>query len=292
MSDTFKGISLIVLSMFLLNASDAFIKVGSDQINFGQLMTAMGFIGAVVTAGYSWANGRQPLRREMIQPAMAWRLVGDIFGGCMIFIALARTDLSLVATITQAAPILLAVAAALVLGERVGWRRWTSIMVGFIGVLLIVNPFGASFDPNTGFAVGALIGLTIRDFATRFVSKSINAVEMSTVGFLGILPVGLVFAFIDGAPFAPDALHWFYLLAAIFLGIGGLISIAGAMRFGDMSAVAPFRYSRVIFAVIVGYFAFGEWPTPMMWVGILLVIGSGLFLLLRQRAVEQQSQEA
>ncbi|MEM9717114.1 MAG: DMT family transporter [Pseudomonadota bacterium] len=283
MTDTAKGIWLIILSMFLLNASDAFIKVASAQLSFGQILAAMGVIGFFVTAAITVLSGRRPFRAEMLNTALFTRIAFDTFGACMIFNALARVDLSLVAVITQASPIVIAVFAAILFNETVGWQRWISIIVGFIGVILIVNPFGTSFDPNSLFAVGALIGLTGRDFATRYIPKSISAVEMSTIGFLGILPVGLFFWFLDGRSFAPDGLHLFYMLAAIFIGIGGLIAIAAAMRFGDISATAPFRYSRVIFAVILGWIAFGEWPTQMMWVGIVLVMGSGLFLLFRQR---------
>lgn len=287
MSDTTKGIWLIILSMFLLNASDAFIKVSAGQITFGHFMVSMGLIGIVVTGGYTLLAGRPIFRSDFLQPALLARVAFDVVGACLLFIALAKVDLSLVAVVTQASPILIAVFAAILLRETVGWQRWASILAGFIGVLFIVDPLNADFDPNVFYAIGALIGLTGRDFATRFVSQSVNAVEMSYVGFLGVLPVGLVICLIDGTPFAPDALHWFYLLAAIFIGIGGLIAIAAAMRFGDLSATAPFRYSRVIFAVIVGYFAFGEWPTQTMWIGIALVIGSGVFLLSRKRALRQ-----
>ncbi|MEO0341989.1 MAG: DMT family transporter [Pseudomonadota bacterium] len=287
MNETLKGIWLIILSMFLLNASDALIKLASEQVTFGHIMVAMGLIGTTLTGTYSVLMGRNPLRREMLEPALMMRMVLDTCGACMIFIALGRVDLSLVAVITQASPILIAVFAAIILRETVGWQRWTSIIIGFIGVVLIVNPFDAKFDPNVLFAVGALNALTARDFATRFVSKSINAVEMSTIGFIALAPIGLIVALVDGTRFAPDHQHFIYMLVAIFVGIGGLIAIAGAMRFGDISATAPFRYSRVVFAVIVGYFVFAEWPTPIMWLGIALVIGSGLFLLLRQSPIVQ-----
>ena len=283
MTDNAKGIIYMVLAMFFLTVSDAFIKEVSDQVTFGQVLFSMGLIGSICTAAYTIVQGRKPLRREMLQPAIFWRILGDMIGASMIFIALARNDLGLVAVVVQASPILLAVFAVMILGEQVGWRRWTSILVGFIGVLLVVNPFEANFDVNILFAVGALIGLTLRDFATRFVTKTIAPVEMATIGFMATCPLGLVVMAINQPPITTDITSGLYLLAAIFLGIFGLVSMAAAMRFGDVSATAPFRYSRIIFSVAVGYILFSEWPTPLMWLGIALVIGSGLFLLSRQK---------
>ena len=277
----------MILAMFLFNKADAFVKLVSVQVSFGQLMASMGFFGAIMTISYTLFQGRVPLRREMLHPALMWRVFGEVFGALTIFIALARSDLSLVSAIVQASPILIAVAAALLLGEKVGWRRWTSIIVGFVGVLLIVNPFGSDFDPNTIFAVAALIGLTIRDFSARFVPKTISSVEMTTVGFVALFPAGLIVMAITGSATMPDPLHWGYLFGAIIFAMGGAIAIGASMRLGDVSAVAPFRYSRMIFAVALGYLAFGERPTEIMWIGIALVMGSGLFLMLRQRALHQ-----
>lgn len=287
MSDTTKGIWLMVLAMFLFNKADAFIKLVSVQVSFGQIMASMGLLGAILTLTYTWSQGRIPLRREMLHPALMWRVAGEVFGSCAIFIALARSDLSLVSAIVQASPILIAVAAAVLLKEAVGWRRWTSIIVGFVGVLLIVNPFGADFDPNSIFAVIALIGLTIRDFSARFVPRTITSVEMTSVGAIGLFVGGLVVMAIEGRAVVPDLKHGAFLVSGIVLAMGGAIAIGAGMRMGDVSAVAPFRYSRMIFAVSLGFIAFGERPTPLMWLGIALVMGSGLFLLLRQRALHQ-----
>ncbi|MEM9716355.1 MAG: DMT family transporter [Pseudomonadota bacterium] len=287
MSDTTKGIWLMVLSMFCFNLSDAFIKDLADTVAFGQILMLMGFGGFLFTSALCLRQGTAPITRDMMEWPVLIRMVGEVIGSAFIFKALAVSDLSLVSSVVQASPLLIAAAAAVLLKEVVGWRRWLAIVVGFFGVLLIINPFQANFDWQVLFSVGALIFLTVRDFSTRFVKRSVSATQMSAIGFLGIFPLGTAILLLDGNYVILSGVNWIQIGLIVMFAAFGAISIAAGMRLGEVSAVAPFRYSRMIFAVTLGYFMFGEWPTPTMWVGIALVFGSGVFLLMRERALHQ-----
>jgi len=287
MSDTSKGIWLMVLAMFSFNLSDAFIKNMSTWVGFGQILMFMGVGGFLFTTALCWQQGTSPIERKLLCWPVMIRMAGEAIGAGFIFQALATTDLSLVSSVVQASPLMIAAAAALFLGETVGWRRWFAITLGFVGVLLIINPFQAQFDWNVLYSVGAMIFLTVRDFSTRFVPKTISATQMSALGFLGIIPIGWAFTTSANAYVIYSPVDWGIMALIVFFAALGAIAIAAGMRMGDVSAVAPFRYSRMIFAVTLGYFMFGEWPTPIMWLGIALVFGSGVFLLLRERALQQ-----
>ncbi|MEO0341988.1 MAG: DMT family transporter [Pseudomonadota bacterium] len=289
MADTTKGIWLMVLAMFCFNMSDAFIKELSTSVGFGQILMLMGFGGFLFTSAICWRQGVHPLSWDLLQTPIIVRMLGEVVGAAFVFQALAISDLSLVSSVVQASPLLIAAAAAVILKEVVGWRRWLAIVVGFIGVVLIINPFQADFDWRVLFSVGALIFLTVRDFSTRFVDNSITATQMTAIGFLGIVPIGLAILLLSQEYVILSAFDWGQMAIIVMFAAFGAIAIAAAMRLGDVSAVAPFRYARMIFAVTLGYVMFGEWPTPTMWIGIALVFGSGVFLLLRERALHQSN---
>ncbi|MEM9211389.1 MAG: DMT family transporter [Pseudomonadota bacterium] len=289
MTDTTKGIWLMVIAMFCFNLSDAFIKEMSKWVGFGQILMFMGVGGFLFTAFLCLQQGTNPFDRRLLSWPVMIRMAGEVLGAAFIFVALATSDLSLVSSVVQASPLLIAAAAAIILKETVGWRRWSAILVGFLGVLLIINPFQAAFDWQVLYSVAAMIFLTVRDFSTRFVPQSISAIQMSALGFIGIIPVGWAVMQFGQSYVVYDIGDWGLMGLIVLFAAFGAIAIAAGMRMGDVSAVAPFRYSRMIFAVTLGYFMFGEWPSPIMWIGIIMVFGSGLFLLLRERALHQQS---
>ncbi|MEM9716356.1 MAG: DMT family transporter, partial [Pseudomonadota bacterium] len=286
------GIWLMVLAMFAFTLSDALIKAMSANINFGQILMLMGFGGFLFTTALCMHQGTSPFSKQMLHWAVIIRTLAMAVSSGFMFKALATSDLSLVSSVLQATPLLIAALAALILKEVVGWRRWIAIIAGFIGVVLIINPFQASFDWQVLFSVGALLFLTAQDFVTRFVDKSITAPQLSALGFLGICPLGAGILFVSGDYVVLSGFDWAKTILIVLFAAVGAMAIAAAMRIGEVSAVAPFRYSRILFAVILGYALFDEWPTPIMWIGIILVFGSGIFLLMRERTLQAPNKSA
>jgi len=143
--------------------------------------------------------------------------------------------------------------AALFLGEPVGWRRWSAIGAGFVGVLLIIQPGLSGFAPASPLAVVTVAALALRDLASRALPARITGTQISVWAFASLMPAGLLMML----PAAPDLLG---LGGAFLVGGAGYLAIVGATRTGDVAAVVPFRYSRLVFAMLLGALVFGERP--------------------------------
>jgi drug/metabolite transporter (DMT)-like permease len=206
--------------------------------------------------------------------------------------ALVLLPLSLFSSILQAAPLVAAAGAALFLGERVGWRRWTAICVGLAGVLLILRPGSASLTGGPGgdtmalglaCAVLSVLSVALRDLATRATPDGITTLQLVFWGYTTTILSGLLLTVIQAEPWVwPDADAWLMLFGAQLLGITFYYTLTLALMIGESSVVVPFRYSRLVFALALGVGVLGERVDAIMLVGLVLVTGSGLYTLLRE----------
>ena len=186
-------------------------------------------------------------------------------------------------------PLTLVLGAALFLGEQVGWRRWSSVAVGFAGVLLILRPGTAAFHPSMLLAVMGVIGLTLRDLATRRIPKGVPSDQLSASAYGAMVPAGLVLAALGGEPAVmPDPLQMTLLLGTLVFGVLGYTALVAASRMGEASVVAPFRYSRLAFALIVALVVFGERPDLPMLLGAALIAGAGGYAMWREAGLRRK----
>jgi drug/metabolite transporter (DMT)-like permease len=175
-------------------------------------------------------------------------------------------------------------AAAVIFGERVGWRRWLAIGIGLAGVLIIIQPGSAGFSALSLLAVLGMLGFAGRDLASRAAPATLTTAVLGFYGFWAIIIAGLIYAAWEQAPFVlPDTSTFAFLLGAVLSGVIGYGSLMKAMRTGEVSAVTPFRYTRLIFGVALGVVVFGESLSLSMIVGCGLIVLSGLFILWRGR---------
>lgn len=282
--DNFRGAVLMVLAMLGFAIEDAFIKMMGNALPVGQILAMLGTGGAVVFAAVVLAQKRAVFERAMLAPPVLIRAVGEIIGTVCFISAIVFTPLSTASAILQATPLVVTLGAALFLGETVGWRRWAAISVGFIGVLMIIRPGLDAFSALSLFAVGGVFGLAIRDISTRKVSKSLSSMQLSFLGFLVLIPAGLMLMAVTGDSFAPlDARLWMLIIAAISIAVFAYYGIVAAMRVGEVSFVTPFRYSRLIFAMIIGVSFFGERPDLFTVLGGGVIVASGIYTVLRER---------
>jgi drug/metabolite transporter (DMT)-like permease len=165
----------------------------------------------------------------------------------------------------------------------VGWRRWLAIITGFIGVLIVIRPGLEGFRPASLFAVQGVIGLSIRDLATRAMPPQVRSMVLSAYGFGVIVPAGLVMMLFEAPPVLPGAAQSGFIAAALIVGPVGYYMIVAAMRVGDVAVVTPYRYIRLVFAMMVGVLAFGEVLDFYTLLGAAIIIGSGLFTIYRER---------
>lgn len=286
--DNLRGSALMVLAMAGFALEDMFVKRLSADLPVGQIVILLGIGGAVLFGLAALARGHRLFSRDLVTWPVLLRNFGELVATIGFVTALALTPISSASAILQATPLAVTLGAALFMGEDVGWRRWCAILVGLIGVMMIIRPGLEGFEPASLFAVQAVIGLAIRDLATRATPHTVTSMQLSSYAFATLVPAGLLLLAVSGGVTPPDAGNWRDLAAALTLGVAAYYAIVAAMRVGEVSAVTPFRYSRLIFALIIGVTVFGERPDVWTLAGAAIIIASGLYTIFRERHIARQ----
>ncbi len=285
-----RGPILMSLAMAGFAIEDMFIKLAAETLPAGQVLLVLALGGTLIFGAAARVQGVtlwSPLARN---PGVLLRTGAEVVGSIGLITAIALTPLSSASAIMQATPLFITLCAALFMGEKVRWRRWTAIAVGFFGVLLVIKPGTDSFNLLSLFAVLGVFGLGLRDLATRIVPPAASALLLSTYAFAALIPTGLAMMAVMGTPWvAPDAAAWAWLACANGVGVVAYVAIVTASRTGDVSVVAPFRYIRLVFALGVGITVFGERPDALTLIGAAIIVGSGLYTLVRQARTRQSS---
>ena len=281
--ENLRGIVLMTAAMAGFAIEDMFIKWAAADVPTGQILLLLSVFGTPFFALLARRQGARIWDRKALHAAVVWRNGGEMLGTAGFVTALALTPLTSSTAIFQATPLAVTLGAALFLGETVGWRRWTAILVGFCGVIMIIRPGMNGFDINSLWSIVAVIGLSARDVATRRIPQNISTMQLAAWGFIavGILGAGML-AVSGGAIFLNSAQAG-YMGGALLFGIGAYWAITQASRLGEISVITPFRYSRLIFALIIGAVVFAERPDVITLSGAALIIGSGLYTFARER---------
>lgn len=282
--DNLRGAAWMTAAMLFFAVEDMFIKLLAGSLPTWQIILILGVGGALCFGVAARAQGQALLYGAALSPAVLWRNVGEVVGTLGFVTALALIPLSTASAILQATPLVVTMGAAVFLKERVGWRRWSAILVGFLGVLLVIRPGVDGFDIYSLFALQGVLGLAIRDLATRRVPATVSSTQLSFWAFLVLVPAALISGLVLNTPaVAPEGWQWLYVTIIVPLGVFAYYSIVAAMRLGEISFVTPFRYSRILFALFIGWIVFAERPDALMLVGAVMIVASGLFTLWRER---------
>lgn len=287
--DNLRGSLMMVAAMAGFAIEDAVIKHLAGSLPVGQIMVLIGLGGALVFGLIAHRQGYSLFVPEFARGAVLLRNLSEMVGAAAFVTAIVLAPLAAVTAILQAMPLAVTLGAALFLGEPVGWRRWSAILIGFAGVLLIIRPGSAAFDPASLLAVVAVFALSARDLATRRVAVQVHSLQLSGWGFGMIVPAGVLLMLIAGtAPVVPALTDWGWIVAALSAGILAYAALVSATRLGDIAVTTPFRYSRLIFAMVIGLVIFGEIPDAMTLAGSALVVGAGLYTLWRQMLLQRR----
>jgi len=217
-------------------------------------MIALG-LGCTIVFGFLLIRSGEPMwSRAFFERPVVLRNVGEVIGSYGMFMSLAFLPLSPVTAITQTLPLLLTLIAALFLGEKVGVHRLTAVVVGFIGSLIVIRPGMDGFDHNALLAMVAVVGMSMRDIGGRLTRRSISSLLLSFYSALTLLAFGTFLLMLSGGAKMPTQTTWFYILGLVAAASLGLIVATQAVRIGELSVVAPFRYIRIVFAVLLGIF--------------------------------------
>ena len=283
MSDNLRGAALMALAMAGFAIEDMFIKLLADALPVGQILLFLGLGGALAFGLLAWRNGQAVVSPALLTPALLVRNMAEMIGTIGFVLGFVLGNLATASAILQAAPLFVTLGAVLFLGEKVGWRRWSAIAVGFLGVLLIVRPGLSAFEPASLFALIGVIGLAGRDLATRVVPRTVSSTQISSWAFAMLVPAGLLLmAVMHEPPVLPDPVQAATLGAALGVGVLSYYAIVASMRVGELSFVTPFRYTRMLFALIVAMLVFGERPDALTLIGAAIIVAAGMFTLWRE----------
>ncbi|WP_428247537.1 DMT family transporter [Ferrovibrio sp.] len=277
-----RGVMSMVVGMMLFVSNDTLIKLAGEHTSLGQVLLVRGIVANLLILLLAWSNGLLPQLGLVLQKIVIGRGILDLLASVLYLAALFKMPIANISAIGMTSPLALTAVAAVVLHESVGWRRWTAVVCGFGGVLLIVQPSAEGFNVWSLVALASVVFIVARDMITRQVSLGIPSLIVTMGTSVLVMIGGGIMTVAEG--WQPMDLHTLLLLAfaACFL-IGGYQMVIDAMRHGDLSLVSPFRYVALIFSLLFGYLVWGDWPNLWAWIGILVVVGSGLYVLHRER---------
>ncbi|HIF88428.1 MAG TPA: DMT family transporter [Candidatus Thioglobus sp.] len=281
------GIVLMITSMAFFTMADLFLKFSSEFVTTGQITLALGVGGTFMFWVLLKRKGETVFSSVFYEAPVILRTSGELVATLFIILALTYASFTSVAVILQTLPLLLTLCSFLFLKERVGVHRLSAILLGFGGVLLIIRPGTDGFDAYSLLAILAVVGMTMRDFGSRLVGSHISNERLAIFGTLGqiVLGIGLM-AFEEGHS-APSLEVTLYLVGMVVFASVAILLVTKAMRTGEISAVSPFRYSRLFFGLLIGAFVLGETVDQMMIIGSAIIIFSGLYIWLRERKISR-----
>jgi drug/metabolite transporter (DMT)-like permease len=285
LSPNLRGALFMAIAMAGFTMNDALTKMASGDVNMGQVMLIRGVFATSMIALIAWQQGALRHARQVLHPMVAVRVASEVGGTVCFLVALAHLPIANVSAVLQALPLAVTMGAALVLGEPVGWRRWLSIATGFVGVLIIVRPGFDSFSVYSLWALGCVAFCAVRDIATKRVPKEIPSFLVSTATAAAVTLSGAVLVAPMGGWTPMPGATVAMLFGASVLLIIGYQTIVMAMRTGEISFVAPFRYTALLWAILLGYVIFADVPDLAMIAGSVVIVASGLYMLYRERIV-------
>ena len=287
LNDNLLGAALMTCCVLAYVLNDAVMKLLFADIDFFQAIFLRGLVSlppllilALMTTTllqkYSTKNQR----------LMIIRILAEIGTTVTFLTALKHMPLANVTAILQSLPLAITMAAAVVLGEPVGWRRWSAICVGFTGVLIIIRPGLAGFNSYSLLALAAVILLTVREISTRQLDNKIPTVTVALSSTLGITAFAALM--LIGTEWADiNFVSWSLIIAAAAaVTVATLLSVV-AMRTGDIGFVSPFRYTSLIGAIGLGILLFGDWPDGITLLGAVIIAFAGIYSLYREQIFNQ-----
>ncbi len=272
--------------MFFFAINDALIKhvllIYKDITILGEVIFIRGVISTLILGLYLFFKKKLTLD-VMISKPLHGRGAVESIAAVFFFLGLMYLPFGELYSLLNLAPILITASGAFILGEKVGWRRWTAVILGFVGVLIVVNPNDLKFGFAFLYPLISAVFITQRDTITRKYLKNFDSLQ---VVFITSLSVTIFFSFGMILNYQPINLEIFIyiFLSAIFVTMGYYFSVL-TIKTANISTTSPFRYTIIIFGIVLGYFIFKETPSINMIIGSLLIIGSGIFIIFRQKKI-------
>ncbi len=281
-----RGILFMTLSMAGFAIEDLFIKILSETIPVPQILIYVGVLATVLLCTISKIKGIQIIHNGMYKNKyFIIRSFADMLGAVLIVTSISLMPLSTVSSILQALPLFITIGAILLFNENVGWRRWSAILLGFFGVILILKPGLNGFNLSSTIVLIAVGCLAVRDLVTRRINKEIHSITVSLYAFIltivgGIISIPFFDKFVTLTQY-----EWIIVLTISLFGTFSYFMLVLATRKGEISVIAPFRYSRLVFALILAIIILNERPDINTITGMFIIVTAGYYTILREKAI-------
>ena len=262
--------------------NDMLVKAATKTLATGEIILIRGAISTALIFLLALHMGALRPLKTVLHPMLALRVLAEVTATFTYIYALGQLPLANAGAILQFLPLAVTLGAAIFLGEPVGWRRWGAIIAGFFGVLLIIKPGPDGFSLASFLALACVFAAAARDIATKRLPQGIPTVYVTLLtSFAVTAGAGIFIAPLGGWQSPPLIDVGILALAAICLMIGYLALIT-AMRTGEISFIAPFRYPYMIWALALSFLVFGDLPDIFMLVGCAIVVASGIYTFYRE----------
>jgi drug/metabolite transporter (DMT)-like permease len=288
-SDNLRGALYMCVAMAAFTINDSMMKAATQTLPLWQAIAMRGLLtlGPLIAIGAM--TGRLTLRmgrRDAVTVGI--RSFAEVASTLLFLAALVHMPLANLSAIMQSLPLAVALAAWAVFGDRIGWRRMTAILVGFVGVLIIVRPGPEGFDQWSLIGLASVAFVVVRDLATRELSPAVPSATVAVAASLSVTVTALLLSVPEGWQ-AVDLHEGVLIAGAAASLVVGYNFVVMVMRVGDIGFVAPFRYTSLLWALVLGWAVFGTLPDALTLFGAGLVVASGIFTLWRERKLKAQA---
>ena len=287
MSENFRGalIMMVCMSAFVLN--DAFVRLAGNSLPLAQILFIRGLLTTIALLSFAFYNGVFSLA---VSKPDRWRIlfrsIAEALTAYFFLTAVMNMPFANVTAILQILPMTVTMAAAFVFKEKVGIIRIALIILGFLGVILIINPSADGFNVYAVYALIAVLLITVRDLITRKLSSEVHTLLPTVSASMGVLLFSIILMINTSLQPLNSQNSLFIFLAAFFI-IFGYYTAVLVMRSGEISFISPFRYSAILFALILGFIFFDETPDETALIGIAIVMLAGIVLMIRNNSVKK-----
>lgn len=291
-ADNLKGALFMMTSLAGFVVNDGLMKTLADDYPLPQALLLRGLFASALLLALVLRERAQLYRPDAATGRLvALRVACEIAVTFAFLNALFNMPLANATAILMVTPLMVTLAAALFLGEHMGWRRYSAVAIGFLGALLIVRPGGEGFNVFTVSALAAVLFTVARDLLTRRLPSDVPSVAVAFATSVAIMVSGGLLTPLAGWHPVDGGALLVLAAAALFLVVGYLFGVM-AMRVGDVGFVAPFRYTHLIWALLLGALVFGEFPDALTLLGSAVVVATGLYTLHREQLALSRARHA
>lgn len=274
------GIGLMLVGILMFCCNDALGKWLLETYSVGQMLLIRSIAALVILAPFLWRAGLAPFAGAPRPTLQVLRILLSSGEVVMFFVAVSYLPLADTITFYLAGPIYVTALSALLLGESVGWRRWSAVLVGFAGVLIALNPSAATLSWPAMIALAGSLCYAVLMIVTRHLRGTADIV-LATGQIGATLGYGLIMAPFGWIAPTPRDLALMALLGVV--SAGALMCVNRSLKLAPASVVVPYQYTMIVWGVVLGYLVFGDVPGVNVVVGAAIIVAAGLYIFLREQ---------